>query len=137
MPKRPLPTLIGPAESALRALLARTLAPTAIGGYEEWVVLNIADSAGAPDAALRAAASALKAGEDAVLAVAARMAEAGLLDAGSLTQRGREELAAGRRIVGAVTAELVTGIDDKDQETAAAVLDSIRIRAEALLSAGP
>lgn len=131
MPKRPLPTLIGPAESALRALLARTLAPTAIGGYEEWVVLNIADSAGAPDAALRAAASALKAGEDAVLAVAARMAEAGLLDAGSLTQRGREELAAGRR------AELVTGIDDKDQETAAAVLDSIRIRAEALLSAGP
>lgn len=134
MPKRPLPALIGPVENALRALLVQTLEPTAIGGYEDWVMLNIADSAGDPAAAVRAAAGALKVRKHAVLAVEARMTKAGLMDAGTLTRRGREELETGRRAVSAVTAELVAGIGDKEQETAAAVLDRIRARAEALLA---
>ena len=41
---RPLPTVIGPTENVLRALLARVLSTTRIQTYSAWVVMNIVDS---------------------------------------------------------------------------------------------
>lgn len=42
---RPLPSVIGPAENALRALLTKTLSTSAIKTYPGWVCLNALSNA--------------------------------------------------------------------------------------------
>ncbi|MFD2418491.1 hypothetical protein [Amycolatopsis pigmentata] len=133
--ERALPTVIGPTENALRALLAKTLSTTAIADYEAWVTLNIVSRAAGDgaDAGSRRSAVAdglrqpVTAGND----VIARLRTTKLLDEdGTLTDRGAAELAAARVAVRDVTSALVAGISDVDQETTRQVLDRIRHNAE-------
>lgn len=57
---RPLPTVIGPTETALRALLTKTLASTQIPGYSAWVILNVMSNADGDGTWRQAVASALR-----------------------------------------------------------------------------
>lgn len=137
MSLRPLPTVIGPTENALRELLTQVLSSTRIGGYAAWAVLNAASSA-RPDAPRagwrRGVADALKIEEDGVVSVIAELRAIGLLDDDEmLTEAGVAELAAARSEVVATTSRLVDGIDEAEQETTRLVLDRIRGRAEELL----
>lgn len=137
---RPLPTVIGPTENALRALLTTTLATTSIDGYPAWVTLNMASKAdvgGASDDSWRAAvADALKVPVGVVDGVVAQLRTVGLLaDNGTLTERGAAELATAWTAVAAATSGLVAGISEADQETTRQVLDQIRRNAENALSA--
>lgn len=138
MSQRPLPTVIGPTENALRELLTQTLASTRIDDYPAWVVINAASGAG-PDAPRgswqRGVADALKIEPDDIDTVIARLRAAGLLDDDdTLTEAGATELAAARSVVAATTSLLVGGISDAEQESTRRVLDRIRRRAEELLS---
>lgn len=137
---RPLPTVIGPTENALRALLTSTLSGTAIGTYHAWVVLNAASRAdpAAPADPHRAwigrVADALKIEVAAAGRVVAGLRSQGLLDDDdALTDRGTAELAAARSAVARATARLTAGIGEAEQETTRAVLDRVRANAEALL----
>lgn len=120
---RSLPTVIGPTENALRALLRHTLGPTGIATYEQWVVLNVLDAGGEPSAMFDGAWGELR--------------RRHLVDGADLTDAGRAALAHGRRLVAARTATLVDGIDDADLATTVRVLDVVRERAEAALTAPP
>lgn len=136
---RPLPTVIGPTENALRALLVQSLSGTAISTYEAWVTMNLAANAdpdGAGAASWRAAvAEGLAKPVAYVDGVVDRLRDAGLMDgAGALTDRGRAELAAARAAVGKVSSAVVEDIPQPDQETARRVLDEIRRRAERRLA---
>ena len=138
-PDRPLPTLIGPTENALRALLSKTLSSTAITSYTTWVVINAASGAD-PDVAneswQNAVADALKVELIEVTGIVRDLYNGGLLDeSGTLTELGAAELASARSAVRAATLRLVEGIDEVQQQTARRVLDHIRNRAEALLGA--
>lgn len=136
---RPLPTLIGPTENTLRALLTKTLSTTRIKTYPAWVVLNaLANAAGSGSTATHraAAADALKVETDDVEAIVVGLRAVGLVDADdSPTAFGAAELAAARSAVSATTARLVDGIGDEEQATVRLVLEHIRARAEALLRA--
>lgn len=52
MSERPLPTVIGPTENALRSLLSHILASTPINDYDEWVALTYTASRQTHSAAL-------------------------------------------------------------------------------------
>lgn len=131
---RPLPTVIGPTENALRALLARVLSSTPISSYPAWVVLNAA-STGEP-AWRDEAANALRADLAEIDRVGAELRASGLVDeVGIPTTTGTAELAAARATVAATTLRVVEGIDETDLETAGRVLDAVRQNAEELLSA--
>lgn len=136
---RPLPTVIGPTENALRALLGQTLSSTAIASYSAWVVMNAASSADpvAPNEGWQSAlADALKVEPMEIEGILRDLEDAGLLDESRrLTRVGTAELAAARSAVRAATLRLVEGIDEGEQQTARRVLDQIRDRAEAQLSA--
>lgn len=133
----PLPTVIGPTENALRALLLKVLATTAIADYASWVTLNAtsnADPAAPSGHWRRVVADALKVNPTAVDEVLAELAAAGLVTTyGSMTERGAVELAAARAEVRATTSALVAGIGESEQETTRQVLAHIRGEAEALL----
>lgn len=133
--QRPLPTVIGPTENALRALLTKILSSTRIKTYPAWVILNATSNAGASSTNWQdSVADALKVSNSDVQACLAELRSSGLLtDSGSQTPLGIEELRNARSAVGAATAQLVEGISDDDQQTARAVLDSIRGRAETML----
>lgn len=135
---RPLPTVIGPTENALRALLEQTLASTAIANYPAWVVINTASSAaqsGRAEGWMSAVADALKVEVGDIHGILRDLQSAGLLDEhGSLTQDGAAELSAARSAVGATTFRLLEGIDHSQQETTRHVLDSLRHKAESLLN---
>lgn len=137
---RPLPTVIGPTENALRALLSEILSATRIGSYAAWVVLNAAADPAAASSGGRwrlGVADALKIGPDAVDDVLARLRAAGLVDgAGGLTPLGAVELAAARSTVSATTSRLVDGIGEEEQAIARKVLDHVRRRANDLTSPG-
>jgi hypothetical protein len=129
---RPLPTVIGPTENALRALLTSTLSSTRISTYPAWVVANAASNAG--PTWRHEAADALKIELDGVAQIIDGLRAADLLDDGeALTDAGAVELAAARLAVAATTSRLTDGISDEEQETARLVLDRIRGNAEELL----
>lgn len=132
---RPLPTVIGPTENALRALLERTLAATAIDGYPSWVVLNGVDRAnGGPWR--ESAAAALAVTPEAIGDVIGRLTGAGLMDgADRLTDHGRRELGVARSAVADATARTLIGVDVQDEQVARRVLDRIRHNAQRALAA--
>lgn len=132
MADRPLPTVIGPTENALRSLLTRVLASTTIEGYEEWVALNYASRD--DETILPRTAAALKVDVDAAARTIAQLTIKGLLAERGLTRTGEAELLRARSAVAAVTATLVAGIGDYDQQIARKVLDTIRERAEGALA---
>lgn len=60
----------------------------------------------------------------------------GMVDgSGLLTMAGSAELTAARAAVSGMTASLIDGIDEAEQETTRRVLDTIRQKAERLLGA--
>lgn len=129
---RPLPTVIGPTENALRTLLTSTLSSTRISGYQEWVVANAASSA--DPTWHQAAADALKIGRDGVAGIIEGLRAAGLMNQeDALTDAGAAQLAAARSAIAASTSHLTDGITEEEQETARSVLDRIRGNAEELL----
>lgn len=131
MAERPLPTIIGPTENTLRALLAKTLSPTAIRSYEEWVYLNLT----AAGSSLTAISAALRIPEHRVEAIADELVERGLLRTRTeLSESGRAELAIGRKRVTQTTELLTTGIDPQHLQICGQVLDRVRATAESLLS---
>jgi hypothetical protein len=134
---RPLPTVIGPAENALRALLTKILSTTRIKTYPAWVILNAASNADATASSGNwqlAVADALKVELGEVDEVLAQLRAAGLVgNDGSLTALGATELATGRSAVSAATSRLVDGIGEEEQTTARLVLDHVRRKAEELL----
>ncbi|WP_106850583.1 hypothetical protein [Blastococcus sp. Marseille-P5729] len=133
---RPLPTVIGPTENALRALLTRTLSSTLIPSYPAWVVLNAASAADSSNDWRQRAADGLKADADEIDGVLAELRTAGLVDDdGTLTAAGAAELTTARAAVTGTTLRLIEGIDETEQETARRVLDAIRQKAEGLLGA--
>ncbi len=134
---RPLPTVIGPAENALRALLTKILSTTRIKTYTAWVILNAASNADATASSGNwqlAVADTLKVELGEVDEVLAQLRARGLVsNDSSLTALGATELATGRSAVSAATSRLVDGIGEDEQTTARLVLDHIRRKAEALL----
>lgn len=132
---RPLPTVIGPTENSLRALLTKILSVTRIRTYPAWVVLNAASRSEAVDGDWRSAvADALKVELEAIDDLIDQLAKAGLVGDGGLpTSLGMSELAAGRSAVSAATSHLVDGISDEAQTTARQVLDQVRRRADEML----
>ncbi len=134
---RSLPTVIGPTENALRALLTKILSSTSIKTYPAWVILNAAgnsDSDAPSEGWRRAVSDALKLGPDGVEEILARLRIAGLVDSdGLLTAQGTAELTAGRSAVSKATSRLVEGIGEEEQATACMVLDQVRRKAEELL----
>lgn len=134
---RPLPTVIGPTENALRALLIRILSTTPIKTYSAWVILNAASTAQAPASSGRwqdAVADALKVEPGQVDEVLGTLCDAGLVDNdGSLTDGGAAELAIARSTVLATTSRLTDGLSEEAQATARLVLDHIRGKAEEFL----
>ena len=126
-----LPTVIGPTENALRALLRHVLASTSIDSYEEWVAMNLA-SRKVDD--LRAGlADALKVTEARVDEMLYGLTERGLfaIDELILTDDGREALESARHLVATATANVLEGIDNADIEVATRVLAAVRRGAEA------
>lgn len=133
---RPLPTVIGPTENALRALLTRTLSSTLIPSYPAWVVLNAVSAADSSNDWRQRAADGLKADPDEIDGVLAELRTAGLIDdEGTLTTAGTVELTTARTAVMGTTLRLVEGIDEVEQETTRRVLDVVRRKAEGLLGA--
>ena len=126
-----LPPVIGTTENALRSLLRQLLSSTAIGGYDEWVYLNIRDAADDVTRAEASVADALKQPVAAAAAARSRLFEAGLLDAaGALTQLGHDELRHGRELISATTRALTAGIEPARLRAAVEILDTVRLRAE-------
>lgn len=133
MPFRSLPTVIGPTENALRALLTAALSTTRIDGYAAWVALNAASRA--QDGDWRpATADALKVSQSVVDDVTDRLERAGLVNgSGGLTEDGTRELEAARSVVARVTSRVVADIADVDQEQVCRTLDQVRHNAEVAL----
>lgn len=135
MSNRPLPPAVGATENALRALLSLVLAGSPIGGYAEWISLNVVEGSGdVGDLDLRIA---LVLGQPREVAAAARaqLVAAGLIDPdGGLTALGHEQLRHARAKVAGVTARLTTGIDQGALTTTIETLDTVRSHAERLLA---
>lgn len=129
MSQRPLPTVIGPTENALRNLLSQVLASTTIDDYDEWVALNcISNHKGA--GVLAALAAALKIENNAAENTIERLTNRGLVADLALTPTGEAQLLRTRDSLAAMTDTLVAGIDEADQQTTRTVLDTVRERAE-------
>ena len=135
---RPLPTVTGRTENALRALLTKTLSTTAIRSYGGWVVLNaVAANASSSEPSWRiAVADALKVEQVVIDEVLDELRSANLVDDhDAVTNFGHVELSAARAAVSATTSRLVEDLSDEEQEVTRNVLDRVRIRAEELLHA--
>ncbi len=131
MDTRPLPTVIGPTENTLRALLLTVLEPTAVNSYAEWAYLNLS-SGGAPDPAIL---SALQITTADLAEIRAELRERGLVDLTCLpTAAGSAELTGARARVTAMTQTVMSGIDPSDARVAAHVLDAVRNNAEQQLA---
>jgi hypothetical protein len=133
--QRPLPAVIGLTENALRALLTKVLSTTTIKTYSAWVVLNAAANA-APSSTTwqQSAADALKVTVADIDTCLAELQASGLLSYdGSQTPLGISDLAQARSAVATVTAKLVEGIGENEQQIAGTVLEQVRSRADALL----
>jgi hypothetical protein len=127
MTHRPLPTLIGPTENSLRALLTQTLDGTQIDGYDEWVYLNMTDGG----VAVEQIAIVLRRPRDELDVLAIRLQARGLLTStAELTPVGQEQLKQGRALVNRMTEKLTTDLEPEQQRICAEVLDIIRMRAD-------
>jgi predicted ArsR family transcriptional regulator len=127
MDERPLPTVIGPTENALRALLLSVLDPSEIAGYEEWAYLNMASGGASTDAI----AAALGVAAETVEEVTVRLAGRGLVDSsGSVSPRGHTELRHARARVADATNMITRGIDPSELAVAVRVLDLVRANAQ-------
>jgi rhodanese-related sulfurtransferase len=133
MPRRSLPTIIGPTENALRALLIRALEVTRIDGYDEWVYLNLTDRHESDEKI----AVALRSSATSVEAVAGRLRAKGFATVAGLTDSGREQLETGQALVGTMTARLTEGLDPERVRTCMEVLDVLRDRADRELALIP
>lgn len=135
---RPLPTVIGPTENALRALLSKILAGTRIETYSAWVILNAISAAGPRVGENNwrvLVADSLKIGLDSLNDEISRLSVSGLVgNDGAMTDLGSAELASARATVSETTARLLEGIDEQEQMTARSVLDRVRGKADELLS---
>lgn len=135
MADRPLPPAVGATENALRALLAEVIADGPIGGYAEWIFLNVIDRGGDPADLDQRVASVLGQHRDVAAAVRARLVGAGLIGSdGVLTEAGHEQLLRARTKVAEVTAVLTAGIDPGALAITMDTLDTVRTRAEGLLA---
>jgi hypothetical protein len=134
---RPLPTVIGPTENALRALLTKILSATQIKTYPAWVVLNAMSNVGAAASGGNwqlAVADALKIELVEIDEIVAQLRGTGLIGLdGLLTVLGSNELSKGRIAVAAATAKLMDGIGEQEQANARQVLEQVRRNAEELL----
>lgn len=132
---RPLPTVIGPTENALRALLQKTLDRSPIGHYPQWVAMNLADreSLSAPDFTVRLAEE-LKGSAASADRTVQQLVNGGLMHASAdgctLTQSGEKSLREGRRVVKSATDRLAEGIAQQDIEITIRTLDIVRTNAE-------
>ncbi|HWU64867.1 MAG TPA: hypothetical protein VN112_22825 [Ensifer sp.] len=133
--QRSLPTVIGPTENALRALLTKILSSTPIKTYSAWVILNAVANAGPSSPNWKhSVADALKVSNSDVDTSLGELRDSGLLtDDGTQTPLGITELAKARSAVASATAQLVEGISEGDQQMARAVLERVRSRAETML----
>ena len=135
MPARPLPPAIGATENALRPLLTHALAGSLIGGYEEWVYLNVQERADDPALVEELVADVLKQPREVVAAARARLVDSGLLDTeDTLTASGREQVNLCRDTVSEITQALITGIDPAAVQATIDTLDIVRTRAEQLFA---
>ncbi len=132
MTERPLPTVIGTTENALRSLLSHLLASTSVNGYDEWLTLNYTSSQ--ETAVAPTIAAALQIDGNTAETIIEQLTTRGLLAGRALTPAGEAELQKARVVVAAATASLVDGIDEADQQTTRAVLDTIRNRAQTALA---
>jgi hypothetical protein len=132
---RSLPQAIGPTENALRQLLTRQLSGSAIPGYVGWVCLNLAEpTASRADLETRLQQEVRCTPGEASTTVTS-LIDRGLIGVDTRpTPSGLDELAATRRRVKATTARLVEGIPQEEQSRTIQVLDTVRRRAEQLLS---
>lgn len=131
---RPLPTVIGPTENVLRALLTQTLSSTLIPGYPTWVVLNAMSAVEASSDWRHRASAGLRVAPDEIDRIVAELRHAELVDDEDvLTAAGTAEVETARAAVMGVSVRLVDGIDETDQETTRRVLDALRRKAEGLL----
>jgi DNA-binding MarR family transcriptional regulator len=131
MANTPMTRVIGETENTLRALLRRTLEPSAIDSYEEWVILNFLEGG----ASLSSVATPLRITINDARAIAADLIRRGLLaDRETLTAAGRSELSVCRKRVEEATARILAGIDPAEEEVCRRVLDLVRERAAALLA---
>lgn len=138
MTPQPLPTVIGPTENALRALLTATLSESSIGEYVHWVALNAASREDRPTNWRGDVANSLKVSADVVDAAVDDLCAWGLVeDAGDLTARGHQQLTIARSAVRSLTAQVVAGISESDLQTADRVLRAVQGNAERLLAAKP
>lgn len=132
---RPLPTLIGTTENALRALLVRLVAVTPIQSYERWVAMNIlARSVRSRDDIKHALADALKIDEDRVDGLLADLEAEHLIDDSAvgvqLSTAGAVVIGEALPLVGGVTKRLVDGVAPSKLEIVLQVLDEVRSNAE-------
>lgn len=135
MAQQPLPTVIGPTENALRALLVATLSGSAIGEYTHWVALNAASSEERPPTWRRDVATSLKVSENIVDGALDDLRSRGLVEGmGDLTEQGHRELSVARAAVGSATAQAVVGISEHDLQTADRVLRAVQGNVERLLA---
>jgi|SRR6266540_573047 len=129
---RPLPTVIGPTENALRALLEQTIEPAGIRSYAEWVVLNLASTSDGTTQLLDHVVSALKRPAAEATDVVRALQQRGYLDdaTGRLTPAAEAALARGRASVADVTDHVTEGISSDDLDVTVTVLDLVRQRVE-------
>lgn len=132
---RPLPTVIGPTENALRALLRRLLADTPIHSYERWVAMNtIAGRSTSVTELTGSLTDALVVGAEVVDELLAGLESDQLTDAVgdriAISTVGDETLRRARRLVGDVTARLVGDLNPEDLAATRRVLDEIRTAAK-------
>lgn len=133
--QRPLPTVVGPTENALRALLMRLLATTPLDCYEQWAALNLVDRHTGDDKALeRVVVEALAVDDTEAATILRTLDDLGLLHrvngAWRPSSAGADLLSLERQRVAAVTARLLDGIAATDLVTAVRVLDQVRERAQ-------
>ena len=133
--QRPLPTVVGPTENALRALLMRLLATTPLDSYRQWAALNLVDRhTGDHKALVGLVVEALGVDDTDVGTILRTLEDRGLLHrvngAWRLSPGGADLLSLERQRVAAVTARLLDGIAAADLDTAVRVLDQVRERAQ-------
>jgi hypothetical protein len=133
--QRPLPTVVGPTENALRALLMRLLATTPLDSYQQWAALNLVDRHTGDDKALvDVIVEGLVVGDTEARTILRTLDDLGLLHRVNGVWRpssaGADLLSLERQRVAAVTARLLDGIAATDLVTAVRVLDQVRERAQ-------
>jgi len=136
-----LPTVIGAAENALRALLIRVLSGTPIAGYDDWVTLNVVDRVGPTghDAAA-ALGNALAIDEARARELLESTVVRGLVSRTGNgvvpSPAGATALADARPRVRAVTQRVLDGLPPAEIDVAVRVLDRVRAQAERELGHG-